>query len=77
MNEQNIDDSPEIIAIEIAEPFPESQRGNGYLFIAMEYFTKWPKVLVSNFRLFGVLRELHSYQMRNFESRLLRVYCTS
>jgi len=73
--------------VDIAGPFPESDRGNRYLLVTMDYFTKWPggyaipyqeastvaDVLVSNFFYrFGVLVELRSDQGRNFESRLLR-----
>jgi hypothetical protein len=53
----------ERIAIDVAGPFPLSDKGNKYLLIAMEYFTKCPedyalpkqeastvaKVLVANF----------------------------
>jgi len=75
------------IAVDIAGPFPESDRGNRYLLVAMDYFTKWPEVyaipnqeastgadvLVSKFFCrFGVPMELHSDQEQNFESRLLR-----
>jgi transposase InsO family protein len=52
----------------------------------MDYFTKWTKAytiptqeastiaegLVKNFCRFGIPRELHSDQSRNFESRLLQ-----
>jgi hypothetical protein len=62
--------------------FPESNRGNQYLLVAMDYFTKFPEVyailnqeastvadaLVNNyFCRFGVTRELYSDQGRNFE----------
>jgi hypothetical protein len=32
------------IAIYVVGPFPQSNRGNRYLVIAMDYFTKWPEV---------------------------------
>jgi hypothetical protein len=32
------------ITIDLAGPFPESDRGNRYLLIATVYFTKWPEV---------------------------------
>jgi hypothetical protein len=75
------------IAIHITGPFPESDRGNRYLLVAMDYFTKWTEVyvipnqeastvadaLVTNFLCrFRVSRELHSDQGRNFESRLMQ-----
>jgi hypothetical protein len=77
----------ERIAVDIAGPFPKSDRGNQYLLIAMGYCTKWPEVypipnqeastvadaLVTNFSCrFGVPRELHSDQDRNFESQLMQ-----
>ncbi|PNF28819.1 hypothetical protein B7P43_G04432 [Cryptotermes secundus] len=77
----------ERVATDIAEPFSRSDQGNRYLLITMDYFTKWPEVyailnqeastiaevLVANFFCrFGILRELHSDQGRNFESHLLQ-----
>jgi len=76
----------ERIAVNVAEPFRESDRRNRYLLIAMDCFTKWPKIyavpiqeastvanaLVANFCRFDVPMELHSDQGRNFESRLMQ-----
>jgi hypothetical protein len=86
MHQYNVGAPFERVAVDIAGRFPESDRGNRYLLLAMDYFTKWPEVyaipnqesstvadvLVNNFCRFGVPMELHSDQGRNFESRLLR-----
>jgi hypothetical protein len=34
----------EMIAIDVARPFPYSDEGNRELLVAMDYFTKWPEV---------------------------------
>ncbi|XP_045124905.1 uncharacterized protein LOC123512544 [Portunus trituberculatus] len=81
----------ERVAVDIAGPFPVTPRGNRYIYVVMDYFTKWPKayalpnheaetvaeVLVSEFfPRFGVPAELHSDQGREFESRVFSECCT-
>ena len=34
----------ERIAVDVLGPLPETRRGNKYLLIAMDYFTKWPEI---------------------------------
>jgi len=67
----------------------ETNRGNKYLLIAMDYFSKWSEVfaisnqeastfdvLIENvFSRFGVPLELHSDQRRNFEFKLFHRLC--
>ena len=77
-------------AVDIAGPLPLTPRGNRYICVAMDYFTKWPEayaipnheaetvagVLVNEFfTRFGVPAELHSDQGREFESRVFRECC--
>jgi len=87
MHQYNVGAPFKKIAIDIAGPFPESDRGKRYLLVAMDYFTKWSEVyaipnqeastvadaLVTHFFCrFSVPIELHSDQGRNFESRLMQ-----
>ena len=80
----------ERVAVDIAGPFPVSASGNRYILVVIDYFTKWPEVfplpnqeantvaraLVDGFfSRFGVPRELHSDQGRNFESTVFRECC--
>jgi hypothetical protein len=88
MHQYNVAESFERIAIDVSVPFLWSDQGNRCLLITMNYFTMWPEAyaipnqevstvagaIVTNFFCrFGVLRDLHSDQSRNFESRLLQV----
>jgi hypothetical protein len=87
MHKYNVGAPFEMIAIDVAGPFPRSDQENRYLVVAMDCFTKWPEayaipdqeastvadVLVTNFFCsFGIPRELQSDQGRDFESRLLQ-----
>ena len=80
----------ERIAVDIAGPFPTTERGNRFILVVMDYFTKWPEafplpnheattvaeVLVTEvFARFGVPWELHSDQGREFESCVFREWC--
>nr|WPV71156.1 MAG: replicase [Ips erranti-like virus 3] len=90
MKQYNVGAPFERIAVDVAGPFPKTNSGNRYVLVAMDYFSKWPEVyaipnqeaatvaevLVDNFFCrFGVPRELHSDQGRNFESAVFTEVC--
>ena len=73
----------ERVAVDVIGSFPETENGNKYILIAIDYFSKWPeayalpnqeavtlaKIIVSQFfSRFGVPAELHSDQGRNFDT---------
>jgi hypothetical protein len=75
MHQYNIGTSSDRTANYVAQPFPESTKGNQYLLTAMDHTKTWPQVLavpnpeastvadtlVTNFFChFRVLKELHS-----------------
>ncbi|KAL7879130.1 hypothetical protein AOLI_G00101040 [Acnodon oligacanthus] len=33
----------ERVGVDVLGPFPETERGNKYVLVAMDYFTKWPE----------------------------------
>ncbi|KAJ8356847.1 hypothetical protein SKAU_G00196410 [Synaphobranchus kaupii] len=72
----------ERVAIDVLGPFPRTPRGNRFVIVAMDYFSKWPEayavpdqeaamvfeaLIEGMFSRFGVPAELHSDQGRNFE----------
>ena len=76
----------ERIAIDVLGPLPETDTGNKYFMICIDYFTKWlqvyprpneetetiAKILVEQFVCrFGVPFEIHSDQGRNFCSKIM------
>ena len=78
------------IAIDICGEFPETIRGNKYILVLCDYFTKWTQawaipnqtaqtcadVIVTEFvSIFGAPKQLHSDQGRNFESELFQEMC--
>ena len=78
------------VAVDVLGPFPKTPRGNQYILVAVDYFTKWPEayavpnqegstcvevLLQGMFARFGMPSELHSDQGRNFESRVFSDFC--
>lgn len=78
------------VAVDILGPLPETDRGNKYIAVVGDYFTKWCEAyplpnqeattvadaLVSQWVCrYGVPAELHSDQGRNFEARLFKQTC--
>ncbi|KAI5753631.1 hypothetical protein M8J77_001985 [Diaphorina citri] len=81
----------ERIAMDVAGPFPETNNGNRYILVIMDYFSKWPEAfaipnqeattvadcLINHWvSRFGVPLELHSDQGRNFESQVFQEICS-
>jgi hypothetical protein len=73
------------VAIDILGELPETENGNKYILVIVDYFTKWTQafalpnqtaqtiadtLMIHVFSLFGMPRQLHSDQGRNFESGL-------
>ena len=81
----------ERIAMDILGPLPETERGNKYILVIGDYFTKWKEaypmrnmeattvanILVHEFiSRFGVPKYLHTDQGRNFEAGLIKEICS-
>ena len=78
----------EMLGVDVLK-VPISSRGNQYILVIQDYFTKWPvaipmqdqtantivQALVSTFSTYGVPSVLHSDQGANFESTILRQTC--
>ena len=80
----------ERVAADIAGPFPITKRGNKYILVIQDYFSKWVEIfplpdqkaetvatcLVDNvIARFGCIRELHTDRGSNFESQVLKSVC--
>ena len=77
-----------MVAVDILK-VPISSKGNNYLLVLQDYFTKWPeaiplkdqtaetivRTLVKIFSVYGMPRYLHSDQGANFESAILKKTC--
>ena len=78
------------VAMDILGPLPETERGNRYILVITDYFTKWTeafpmsnmeahtvaKLFVYNFVCrFGAPDYLHTDEGRNFESNLFSEIC--
>ena len=80
----------ERVAMDILGPLPETARGNKYILVIGDYFTKWKeahampnmeavtvaKIFVNEFICrFGIPEQLHTDQGRNFESTIIKEIC--
>ena len=90
MKTYNVGAPMERIAIDVMGPLPTTDRDNKYILVISDYFTKWTEsypmpnqeaVTVANVVVrefisrFGVPRQLHTDQGRNFESNLFQEMC--
>ena len=76
-------------AMDFSGPWPVSEKGNLYILVLQDYFTKWLELwplpdrkattvancLVSFMRRYGTIHKLHSDQGREFESNLISEVC--
>ena len=90
MKTYNVGAPLERVGIDVMGPLPESERGNKYILVVGNYFTKWmeayaipnqetptiAKVLAEEFICrYGVPRIIQSDQGRNFESHIFTELC--
>jgi transposase InsO family protein len=80
----------QLVAMDIVGPFPESTRGNSYILVVADYFTRYTeayaipnqeastvanKLVDEFFFRFSPPEQLHSDQGRNFESTIIAEVC--
>ena len=90
LQQYNVGAPLERIAVDILGPLPRTRKGNRYLMVVGDYFSKWTDAipirdqeattvaqkLVEHFIvIFGVPMEIHSDQGSNFESKVFREMC--
>ena len=90
MKTYGVGEPMERIAVDILGPLPTSEKGNRFIIVVADYFTKWveaypvpnhkaqtvAEALVNNFFMrFGLPHTLHSDQGRDFESKLFQQMC--
>ena len=90
LKQYNVGAPLERIAIDITGPLPRSNEGNKYILTIVDYFTKWivaipirnqeastvaNKFVEKFVSVFGVPKQIHSDQGRNFESNLFKEMC--
>ena len=76
--------------MDIVGPLPRTKRGNRFIIVVNDYFTRWPeafavvdheaetvakKLMEQWVSRFGVMQYLHTDQGREFESRVLQALC--
>ena len=91
MKKYNVGAPLERVALDILGPLPESEKSNKYILVVADYYTKWTeayaipnqeaetvaKIVVDEFvSRFGVPRQLHSDQGRNFVSKVFTEMCS-
>jgi Integrase core domain len=81
----------EMMAMDVLGPLPRTARGNEYILVVMDYFTKWPEVYPISDQKAGTICEclrdvvathgapriLLSDQGRNFESEMIKELCAA
>lgn len=81
----------ERVAMDIVGPLPRTKRGNRFIIVVNDYFTRWPeafavvdheaetvakKLMEQWISRFGVMQYLHTDQGREFESKVFQALCS-